>query len=297
MKLLNTLCALSIVAFAGCQMESSEEGLGKASFKLTDAPVTNAENVFLTLSSITLKGPNGQVSYEFTNDDNEPEPLVVDLLSLTGATAVSLIEDWTLPAGEYQWIRLTVETDGVDDTYLILNDDGGGHHELTVPSGELKLNRGFTVPANGSVDFTLDVDLSKSLVLANGNYKLKPVIRLIDNADAGHIDGTVETTTFTDNSCDSIAVYAFEGADATAEDIYITADINEGPELLAWVDTSTTPYSYELGFLTTGDYTLHLACFGVDESDDPEVDDDVDFIADIEQNVTVENGATKKIDF
>jgi len=176
---------LITVLLLGCQVEQPS-GL---TIQLTDAAVTDAENVFLTIAGVTVKGPNGQEQFTFVDVANEPAPRQIDLLSLTGDKAVALIDDWQVPAGNYQWIRLDVVTEGSADSYVVLSN--GSEPELTVPSGQLKLVRGFTVPANGNADFTVDVDLYKGLVEHNGKYSLKPVMRLINNTEAGHVRGEV----------------------------------------------------------------------------------------------------------
>ena len=70
-----------------------------------------------------------------------------------------------MPAGDYEWIRLIVDNEqDVRDSYVVLTS--GEECELRVPSGAesgLKLNRGFTLPADGSVALTIDFDLRKSI--------------------------------------------------------------------------------------------------------------------------------------
>ncbi|MDX1475471.1 MAG: DUF4382 domain-containing protein [Reinekea sp.] len=278
-----TLSLLATVGLSSCFTEDS----GTLTLKLTDAAVTDANNVVLSVAGVTIKGPDGQQKFEFLGENNEPEAKSIDLLSLTGAQSMELVSDWSLPAGEYQWLRLDVNTQEDGDSYVMIGD---AQHEITIPSGELKLVSGFTVPANADANFTVDVDLYKGLVLSNGGYKLKPVMRLIDNAQVGHVSGIVDGNIFADNSCVSMAVYAFAGSDQTADDVFGDA----GPDLVAWVDTTGVENQYELGFLTPGSYTLHLAC---DPADDPEVDDDVTFIADQAQNVEVQNNTTTTADF
>lgn len=280
-----TTCA---AALTGCEMSGET---GSFSLQITDAPVTNAENVFLTISAVTVKGSGQAVTYEFTDENLEPTTKQIDLLSLTGSDAESIVEDWELPAGEYQWIRLHSVTDGDEDTYVVLNDNGNlVNEELTIPSGDLKLVSGFTLPANGTADFTIDIDLGRALVEDANGYKLKPAMRLLDNSEVGHIAGTVDGSIYA-ASCinQNIAIYAFSGADATVRDI----NGDEGPELVAWAEDSEGVFSYELGFLTAGEYTLQMVCEPVD---DPEDDDTLDFIGD-SVNVTVEDKQTKTHNF
>lgn len=293
----NLIIAMTAVsALAACNTGSGTQ-TGQMSLQITDGAVTDASAVHLTISAVTVKGPDGMITYNITDENGDPSTRSIELLSLSGANAESIIEDWELTAGRYQWIRLHSVTEGIGDTYVTMPD---GDHELTIPSSDLKLVSGFTIPANGHADFTVDIDLSKGLVESHGSYKLKPAMRLLNNAEAGHISGILQPELYSNNGCTDIAVYAFAGNDTPADDIFN----DEGPELVAWADNDTGVYRYELGFLSAGDYTLHLACDPVDdpEADNygPEVEDSeetVSFIEGQQVNITVNDKETVTRDF
>jgi hypothetical protein len=75
------------------------------------------------------------------------------------------------------------------NSYIVFSD--GTMHGLQVPSGSetgLKLVSGFTVPASGVVDYTIDFDLRQAIICPAGQSPacvLKPVERLIDNTAVG----------------------------------------------------------------------------------------------------------------
>jgi len=55
----------------------------------------------------------------------------------------------------------------------------GAKATLTIPSGEVKLNRGFDLPANGTTTITLDFDGDKSIhQTGTGTYMMSPVIAI-----------------------------------------------------------------------------------------------------------------------
>jgi hypothetical protein len=94
-----------------------------------------------------------------------PSPRQLDLLQYQGGRA-ALLARRRNAAGR----RLRMDSAhrrqraGVRDSYVVLS--GGEECELRVPSGAesgLKLNRGFTLPADGSVALTIDFDLRKSI--------------------------------------------------------------------------------------------------------------------------------------
>ncbi len=81
-----------------------------------------------------------------------------------------LLDGATVPAGNYEWMRLKVNAEpNVDDSYIAFN--AGERCELRVPSGAesgLKLIRGFTVGVGGVTDMTIDFNLRKSIVQPPG---------------------------------------------------------------------------------------------------------------------------------
>lgn len=285
---LKTIVGIGVatVALAGCNLGgSSDSGSGTLSLDVTDAPVDSAQNVTVVFNGVAIKPADGtkiEIAYD--------TPKEIDLLSLQGGDTASLLEGETLPAGEYEWIRL--DLDGT--SYIIL--DTGGQHDLMIPSGDqtgLKLVQGFTIPVNGSASFTIDFDLRKSVVEANGTYMLKPALRLVDNTEVGSISGTVDGTLISgDADCDDggAVVYVFEGAGATPVDV-------QGAESdpIASALVSSDDFTYTAAFLVAGDYTVAFTCDG--DLDDPTADDsaEVDFVG--TQDVTVSAGTTTTADF
>src|ERR1044072_3218765 len=152
--------ALVLAACSGGGGSGNETG--RLSLAITDAPVDDASNVVVQFSGVAFKraGEAAEVVQDLT-----PSPRQLDLLQYQEGRAALLLDGVTLPAGDYEWIRLVVDNDtGVRDSYIVLTD--GSECELRVPSGAesgLKLNRGFTLPADGSVALTIDFDLRKSV--------------------------------------------------------------------------------------------------------------------------------------
>jgi hypothetical protein len=98
------------------------------------------------------------------------KPQTVDLMRLTNLSEV--IGQKTMDAGKYTQIRLKI-----DSGTITVN---GTEHNLLVPSGVLKLNRGFTLQPNQTLTLTLDFNVEKSVIRTGSDqYKLKPVIAVI----------------------------------------------------------------------------------------------------------------------
>lgn len=288
MKKISTILGATALMFvAGCN-SSDDDAMGTLTLGITDAPVDSASEVVVEFTGVSVKPAEGQAE-EFDFDS----PRQINLLDLQGNLSEDLISDASVPAGEYEWVRLKVNAGRSDsDSYIVLDD--GTRHSLFIPSGNetgLKLVQGFTVPANGSADFTIDFDLRKSVTNPQGfaEYILKPALRLVDNTEVGSIAGTVDDAIASASDC-SPAVYVFEGSDATVDD----EGSDNAPVTSASVEMNDSGvFEYEVGFLTAGDYTAALTCDA--DADDPEADDDIAFEA--QQNATVEADSTTAVDF
>lgn len=281
-------------ALAACGGSSDGDSTGTLSMDVTDAPTENFSEVVVTFTGITVKPANGQ-AIEFTFD----EAKTLDLLTLQGGESAPLLDGEEVPAGEYNWVRLTLDMDPAN-TYVM---DAEGQKTLFIPSGAqtgLKLVSGFTVAQGGENNFTIDFDVRKSIVNPQGgeaDYYLKPALRLIDNLEVGSITGqvdyaTIKQTRGSDDTEDALAdcdyegsAYIYEGADVTPTDLNITKE--GGPLMVVPVtaNDSDSFYSYTAAFLTEGDYTVSYSC----QMDDNEETDALEF--DGTQTVTVEAGA------
>lgn len=236
----------------------------------------------MEFTGVSIKPATGE-AVEFLFD----EPRSIDLLELQGNASASLVTGEQVSAGQYEWVRLHVNAvqDNVMDSYIEFND--GTQQELNIPSGAqtgLKLVSGFTVPAGGSADFTIDFDLRKSITSPPGLLAaiLKPALRLVDNVSVGSITGTIDVdlvnAACADPAVNDGAVYVYAGADVTPVDVQGNAN---DPIVSALVNLVEGEYSYELGFLQEGDYTVSYTCDAA--NDDPTTADTITF----EQSATV----------
>lgn len=90
----------------------------------------------------------------------------VDLTRLQGANATRLA-DFDVPDGEYDAVFVYVS-----DVNATLKN--GEQVRVKLPSGKLKLNEGFAMGANSSVDFVFDITVTKAG--KSGKYVLQPVV-------------------------------------------------------------------------------------------------------------------------
>ncbi|MDQ2075745.1 DUF4382 domain-containing protein [Marinimicrobium sp. ABcell2] len=279
----------------GSDTDSSND-TGSFTLDVTDAAVDLASQVVVEFSGVSIKPAAGDVvTFEFD------QAMSIDLLALQGSASQNLVANAEVPAGDYEWIELHVnaENDGVLDSYVELKT--GNVLELSIPSGAqsgLRLVSGFTVNAGGHADFTVDVDLRKSIILPPTNILdgalFRPALRLIDNTTSGTVTGEVESELLTayceDPANQAGAVYVFSGADASVSDV---RGSDSDPLTTALVNYEDGEYRYEVGFLAEGEYTLAYTCDAY--KDDPEHADSLTFVG--ETNVSVQADAETELNF
>lgn len=175
-------------------------GSGRLTVGITDTPFADAKAVLITFDNISVhRSGAGWEDVEFANAETER---TCDLKKLEGPTDVLGSE--MLPAGHYTQIRLNVKkatihfdnestsTTACAPSITVL---GTQFTEVQVSSGEVKLNREFTLDPGAVVNMLLDFDGDKSIrqqggggrgnggggtsAPEDGSYSLQPVVSII----------------------------------------------------------------------------------------------------------------------
>jgi hypothetical protein len=285
------------LGLAACSGGGGGNETGRLSLAVTDAPVDDASSVVVQFSGVAFKRAGAAAEVV---QDLAPSPRQLDLLQYQEGRAALLLDGVTLPAGDYEWVRLIVDNEtGVRDSYIVLT--GGEECELRVPSGAesgLKLNRGFTLPADGSVALTIDFDLRKSIQAPPGQqgaaeactqgYLMRPTLRIVDDANVGAIAGHVASELVTEACLPK--VYIFSGAGIAPDDID-GADADPLVVASVAVENGSTAYAYRAAFLPPGSYTVAFTC----DDDDAAADETLTFVG--AQDVTVQSNLISTADF
>lgn len=242
----------------------------------SDAPadpgITQIQVSLLGLEFRTSDGANPTLEFS----SGEP----VDLLDLVTGDPLRLFTSEQLSSGRYTGVRLlfdesadasVIDADGLEFP-LVLADGAFAPVDFTVEDNDRD---------GSSESRTLTLDLRQSLTFDadNDEYLLTPHLRAVRTGDAARIEGAVAAVCPIDGSLTlGGAVYLFTGNGATPDDIDGT-----GVEPVATTrvigDSISGQFSYALRFLSPGEYTLALTCFG--DADAADADDDLQF-----QNVT-----------
>jgi len=229
---------------------------GTLTVLLTDAPFPTdlVESAFVPIDSVVIHAKHTDEFITLSSD-----PAVYDLMDLrNGETA--LLADLDIPTGEYNQIRLYVNN---SEASVILS--GGTTAPLTVTSGEesgLKINvlPHLLIEAETTGEVLLDFDVSKSFTMlgeyrgqvGTAGFHFKPVVRAVNLASAGKLQGTVThafygtliadaqvwiekdtvlTTTFTDTS----GIYTILGIPV---DVYTVTATAAGYDTVSVADVS-----------------------------------------------------------
>jgi hypothetical protein len=307
------LIALPILAACGGSDGSPPSTMN---LSIADGPADSADHVVIEFTGVELQPSGGGNAITF----NFSSPKQLDLLTLQNGNAAMLLSGVSVPAGNYDWIRLllSVGSDGaVTGSYIEIS---GAQYPLIVPSGEqtgLKLVQGFTMTANQVANFTIDFVLQQAITAPPGQqiggvqaYLLRPALRLIDNVQAGAISGTVSLSTLqghTPSCLDSSGnptaahVYIFSGAGATLTDIQLdpmtgmppTGHVNPVVTPPITYSSSSQQYVYAQPFLLVGIYTLAVVC----GADDPSAADTLVFVPSGGVTATVAANQTTTVNF
>ena len=147
----------------GC---TSSDGTGNFKLYLTDQPIDNAEEIWVTISEINVQKEDEGFLTVWTGTQT------YDLLALRDKE--EKIVDITLGEGMYTQIRLVV----VSGRIVIAEES----HDMTVPSSEVKIPVVFNIMDGDVVEIVLDFEAEHSIQVVNAGqsekYILSPVIRV-----------------------------------------------------------------------------------------------------------------------
>ena len=269
-------------------------GDGGVVINLTDAPVDDATAVTVRVTGVELQRSDG--STELLDIDSRD----IDLLALTAGASTQLVSRDDIGEGDFSGVRLLIEAaNSVEDSTITLSD--GNVRSLQLSGGSLLATRNFSVDDEETTTLTIDFDLRRSLraPTGDGDYLLVPVLRLVQDDQAGSISGSVAASVATADGCDieggtanvGNVVYVFAGT-VTPDDVD-----NFAPEPVtsarASMNMETGDFDYVAAFLPAGSYTIAFTCQG--EFDQPTTDDVLAFTA--PQTVTVTAGQSTTADF
>jgi hypothetical protein len=217
------LVILGLFLMVSCIKDDHETGIAFLDIRVTDAPA-NFDQVNVEIIGIEVTGSGtGTVALGVT-------PGIYNLLDFTGGVD-TLIASGGIPAGKMQQVRLLL---GANNSIVV----DGVTYPLATPSAMqsgLKLQVHRELVAGVSYSLLLDFDAAQSVVeQGNGQYSLKPVIRVVSEAINGSISGTInpavglvpvtasDGNSFYSSYTDSTGYFLVSGLPAGTYDVYLS---------------------------------------------------------------------------
>jgi len=192
--------AASFFVFSCSDSTSPETGQGQIKITMIDAPAAYDQiNIVVDRVEVHRSGSDSASGWFVINNNTA----TYNLLTLRNGASVILGDNY-LDAGHYTQIRLIIGT----GSNIVVD---GITYPLDVPSGEntgIKLNHEFEIQSGLIYELMLDFNAEHSIILTgNGQYKLKPVIRLVPMVISGTISGKINPVSAAGY------VYAISGTD------------------------------------------------------------------------------------
>ena len=190
----------ALFVFSCSDSTSPETGQGQLKITMVDSPAGYDEvNIVVTRVEVHKADAGSNDGWFVINNTTA----TYDLLLLRNGASV-VLGDHPLDAGRYTQIRLIIGT----GSNVVVD---GVTYPLEIPSGEqtgVKLNHSFVIEDGLLYELLLDFDAERSIVVTgNGQYKLKPVIRVNPVVISGTISGKINPVSAAG------FVYAISGTD------------------------------------------------------------------------------------
>ena len=200
------MSSLVLVHCSDTTLETADQNTGNLKIDITDAPfpIELIDEANVTIDKIELRKTT-----EDSTDDGNPFTVVseevqtINLLNLTNGVT-STLADIDIDAGSYDLVRLYVADANISVVDTVAGDTT--MYDVKVPSGAQTGIKVFVDPAievtgGLTTELLLDFNLSKSFIVkGNPNtpagikgFNFKPVIRAVNQSNAGSIEGFVTT--------------------------------------------------------------------------------------------------------
>jgi uncharacterized protein DUF4382 len=170
------------IATSACGSGTGPSGSGTLRVMLKDSPFSDAKALLVTVSHVEVHKsdtPDGawiKIAGEKTCDLKRLE------------TAQAALGSQPLESGHYTQVRLLVtsavvyfDKESTGEACAAIPPTESTKANLTIPSGEVKLIRGFDVPEAETKTMLLDFDGDKSVHLTpGGGYMMSPVVSVVN---------------------------------------------------------------------------------------------------------------------
>lgn len=175
-----------VLLASACSGPSNPSGqTGSLTVNLKDGPYADAMAMLVTFS--TVSAHHAEAEWQPLTFAGSATSLTCDLKKLVNV--FDLLGEGQLLAGHYTQLRLVVQSAALYSSPTPATDPAcaatmtapdGLIGNVEIPSGEVRLNRQFTIPEGGATRILLDFDGERSVTaLGDGRYRMTPVITIL----------------------------------------------------------------------------------------------------------------------
>ena len=180
------LAGIAVTSIACSSSSTSPSSASVLNMMIKDAPFSDAKALLVTFSEVSAHASGGDWKTLPFAGTPAPTTRTCDLKKLE--TAQDVLGTGTLVAGHYTQVRLVVSSAAIyfdnpssgPACATTIPAPAGNFAQVTIPSGEVKLNREFDVPAAGATTMLVDFKGDQSVNLTgSGTYMMSPVIAVV----------------------------------------------------------------------------------------------------------------------
>ena len=196
------LFVILLMSFISCSDDNpNDSDTGQLTVRITDAPfpVKMVDYANVTINKVEIRSASSDDDSSYIMLTDEDFSATFDLLQLQNGVTGNIVQ-MDIPVGSYDLVRLHVDSAEIKVT-------DGDIYYLKVPSGsqtgiKVFVNPAIEVAGGLSAELLLDFDIHKSFVVQGKpdtpagitGFSFKPVIRAINESEAGRISGFVRNT-------------------------------------------------------------------------------------------------------
>jgi Domain of unknown function (DUF4382) len=181
----NWIPVLAVVVLLGASCSGPSGQTGSLTVNLKDGPYADAMAMLVTFSGVSAH--HADAEWQPLKFAGDATTFTCDLKKLVNV--FDLLGTGQILAGHYTQLRVVVQSAALYSSATPVTDPacaatmtppGGLIGNVEIPSGEVKLNRQFTIPEGGATKILLDFDGDRSVnALGNGRFSMTPVISII----------------------------------------------------------------------------------------------------------------------
>jgi hypothetical protein len=181
----NWIPVLGVVVLVGASCSGPSGQTGSLTVNLKDGPYADARAMLVTFSGVSAH--HADEEWQTLTFAGSVPTLTCDLKRLVNVFDV--LGTGQLLAGHYTQIRVVVQSAALYSSPTpetaapcaqTMTPPDGLIGALEIPSGEVKLNRQFTIPEGGATKILLDFDGDRSVnAMGNGRFSMTPVISIV----------------------------------------------------------------------------------------------------------------------